>query len=71
MISNGRNGSDRKKKTREFRLPAIEVRQGPKRTLYSFAIDGKILSEFTTVSRVRRLEASAITSRSSASSSSS
>jgi DGQHR domain-containing protein len=60
MISNGRNGSVRKKKTRELRLPAIEVRQGPKRTLYSFAIDGKILSEFTTVSRVRRPEASAI-----------
>ena len=45
---------------RELRLPAIEVRQGPKRTLYSFAIDGKMLSEFTTVSRVRRPEASAI-----------
>ena len=45
---------------RNSALPAIEVRQGPKRTLYSFAIDGKMLSEFTTVSRVRRPEASAI-----------
>jgi len=60
MISNGRNGSVRKNKPRELRLPAIEVRQGPKRTLYSFAIDGKMLSEFTTVSRIRRPEASAI-----------
>ena len=60
MISNGRKGSVQQKKPRELRLPAIEVRQGPKRTLYSFAIDGKMLSEFTTVSRVRRPEASAI-----------
>jgi DGQHR domain-containing protein len=44
----------------ELRLHAIEVKQGPKRTLYSFAIDGKTLSEFTTVSRVRRQEAAAI-----------
>jgi len=50
----------RKRKSRELRLPAIEVRQGPKRTLYSFAVDGKMLSEFTTISRVRRPEASTI-----------
>src|SRR4051812_48047783 len=49
-----------RKQGRELRLHAIEVRQGPKRTLYSFAIDGKTLSEFTTVSRVRRQEAAAI-----------
>lgn len=38
----------------ELRLPAIEVRQGPARTLYSFAVDGKLLPRFTTVSRIRR-----------------
>jgi DGQHR domain-containing protein len=38
----------------ELRVPAIEVRQGPSRTLYSFAIDGKQLPLFTTVSRVHR-----------------
>jgi DGQHR domain-containing protein len=37
-----------------MRLPALEVTQGPKRTLYSFAVDGKLLAQFTTVSRVRR-----------------
>lgn len=40
----------------ELRLPAIEVRQGPGRTLYSFAVDGKLLPGFTTVSRIRRDE---------------
>ena len=40
----------------EIRLPALEVGQGPRRTLYSFAVDGKMLSRFTTVSRVRRQE---------------
>ncbi len=38
----------------ELRLPALEVRQGPKRRLYSFAIDGKRLESFVTVSRVKR-----------------
>jgi DGQHR domain-containing protein len=38
----------------ELRLPALEIRQGPKRVLYSFAVDGKLLPTFTTVSRVRR-----------------
>src|SRR3954449_3314378 len=38
----------------ELRLPAIEVRQGPNRTLYSFAVDGKQLPMFATVSRVHR-----------------
>ncbi len=38
----------------ELRLPALEVRQGPTRTLYSFAVDGKQLPLFTTVSRVHR-----------------
>lgn len=43
-----------KKPTNELRLPAIEVRQGPNRKLYLFAVDGKRLPEFTTVSRVHR-----------------
>lgn len=37
-----------------LRVPALEVRQGPDRTLYSFAVDGKELSKFATVSRVHR-----------------
>jgi DGQHR domain-containing protein len=43
-------------KRAELRLPAIEVRQGPNRTLYSFAVDGKQLPTFATVSRVHRDE---------------
>jgi DGQHR domain-containing protein len=38
----------------ELRLPALEITQGPKRMFYSFAVDGKLLSQFTTVSRIRR-----------------
>jgi DGQHR domain-containing protein len=50
-----RNGSNHKaSEPKELRLPALEVCQGARRTLYSFAIDGKLLPEFTTVSRVRR-----------------
>src|SRR3954468_7617503 len=37
-----------------FRVPAIEIKQGPGRTLYSFAVDGKLLPAFTTISRIRR-----------------
>jgi DGQHR domain-containing protein len=37
----------------EFRLPALEIRQGQRR-LYQFAIDGKRLPEVTTVSRIHR-----------------
>lgn len=40
----------------EIRIPALEVRQGPNRTLYTFAIDGKQLPKVATVSRVRRDE---------------
>src|SRR5687768_16162440 len=43
-----------------FRVPAIEIRQGPRRLLYSFAVDGKLLPKFTTISRVRRDEASTL-----------
>lgn len=39
--------------TNILRVPAIEVRQGP-RTLYTFAIDGKVVSDIATVSRIRR-----------------
>jgi DGQHR domain-containing protein len=38
----------------ELRLPALEIRQGPNRLLYSFAVDGKRLSDFATISRVHR-----------------
>lgn len=40
--------------TETLRIPALEIRQGPERTLYSFAIDGKQLPRFTAVSRVHR-----------------
>ena len=38
----------------ELRLPALEIRQGANRLLYSFAVDGKRLHDFATISRVRR-----------------
>lgn len=38
----------------ELRLPALRVRQGAARTLYTFAVDGKLLASFATVSRIRR-----------------
>jgi DGQHR domain-containing protein len=37
-----------------LRLPALEVRQGDDRVLYSFAVDGKILPSFAAVSRIQR-----------------
>lgn len=40
----------------ELRIPAIEVRQGLGKVLYTFAIDGKLVHRFATVSRVRRNE---------------
>jgi len=40
--------------TSELRVPAIEVRQSPGRVLYSFALDGKQIPTFATVSRIRR-----------------
>ncbi len=42
------------KKSEELRLPALEFRQGPGKVLYSFAIDGKLLPSFTTISRIGR-----------------
>jgi len=41
-------------KAYELKLPALEIRQGRRRKLYTFAVDGKQLPLFTTVSRVRR-----------------
>lgn len=38
----------------ELRLPALQVRQGERRILYSFAVDGKTLHRFAAVSRLRR-----------------
>lgn len=40
--------------TYELRFPALEVRQSWGRQIYTFAVDGKELPKFTTVSRVRR-----------------
>src|SRR5438270_10721828 len=37
-----------------IRVPALEIKQGPARTLYSFAIDGKMLPKFAAVSRIQR-----------------
>lgn len=37
-----------------LQLPALEVRQGGGSTLYSFAVDGKQLAQFATISRIHR-----------------
>ena len=37
-----------------LQLPAIEIKQGKNRKLYSFAVDGKLLHDFCTISRVSR-----------------
>lgn len=41
-------------KSKTLRLPALEICQGKNRRLYSFAVDGKQLHEFCTISRVSR-----------------
>ncbi len=41
-------------------LPALEIQQTEKRKLYSFAVDGKLLREFATVSRIRRTNGNAL-----------
>jgi DGQHR domain-containing protein len=38
----------------EVRFPAIEVTQSPRRVLYTFAIEGKMVPKFATISRIRR-----------------
>ncbi len=40
----------------ELKLPAVEVQQSPGRKLYSFAVDGKLVHRFATISRVNRHE---------------
>jgi DGQHR domain-containing protein len=35
-------------------VPALQIQQGPNRTLYSFAVDGKQLPRFAAVSRIHR-----------------
>jgi DGQHR domain-containing protein len=37
-----------------LRLPALEIRQGKSRVVYSFAVDGKLLPKFTTIARLGR-----------------
>src|SRR5438046_1361628 len=44
----------------KLRLPALEIRQTSTRTLYTFAVDGKLLPKFATVSRIHRDEAAEI-----------
>src|SRR5438445_5518709 len=43
-----------KTRMQHLRLPAIEVRQTSRRRLYTFAVDGKLLSGFAAVSRLHR-----------------
>ncbi|HBS4760431.1 DGQHR domain-containing protein DpdB, partial [Klebsiella pneumoniae] len=38
----------------EFRVPALRIRQGEKRQLYSLAIEGKQISKIAAISRIRR-----------------
>ena len=38
----------------DLRLPALQIRQGKSRVIYSFAVDGKLLPEFTSISRIAR-----------------
>lgn len=45
----------------ELRLPAIEVTQAPRRTIYTFAVDGKMVHRFATISRVARSEGGELT----------
>lgn len=44
----------KKKSATVLRVPAIEVTQGPRRRLYSFALDGKQIDSFATISRIHR-----------------
>jgi DGQHR domain-containing protein len=43
-----------------LRLPALRIEQGPSRTLFSFAVDGKRIPDFAAVSRLRRTEAASV-----------
>ena len=44
-----------------LRIPALEIKQGANRVLYSFAVDGKSLHEFCTISRVSRHDGEGLT----------
>lgn len=46
--------------TNDLRIPALEVRQGTDRVLYTFAIDGKSVPSFATVSRARRIDGASL-----------
>ncbi len=48
------------KTQKEMRIPALRVKQGRNRVLYSFAVDGKVLHEFATISRISRDESEEI-----------
>lgn len=52
--SSQRRGTHASDSIMELRVPALEVHQGPTRTLYSFAVDGKQLPLFAAISRVHR-----------------
>jgi DGQHR domain-containing protein len=46
--------AERDTTTRELRVPALQIQQGPNRRLYLFGIDGKELPTFAAISRVHR-----------------
>lgn len=48
------------KKAKTLQLAALEVKQGKNRNLYSFAVDGKQLRDFCTISRVSRYGSEAL-----------
>lgn len=54
MTGDRATGATTTRRQAELRLPALEIHQGPARFLYTFAIDGKLISHVATVSRVRR-----------------
>ncbi|MGV8118911.1 MAG: DGQHR domain-containing protein DpdB [Candidatus Xenobiia bacterium LiM19] len=41
-------------KKNSLTFPALEIKQGKEKTIYSFAVDGKLISQFAAVSRIRR-----------------
>lgn len=44
----------------EYRVPALRIRQGEERQLYSLAIEGKQISKIAAISRIRRGEESLV-----------
>jgi len=50
----------KKSATESLRLPALKIEQGPASVLYQFAVDGKLLDSFATVSRISRKDDSSI-----------